>query len=738
MRHLRATLAALALLVPLAAHAQTAPTYVAPQGATPATSEATPPAGLPAVTQATPSTSSKAPTPSQPATRGTSTAGTGAKKSQQKVSTQLIANTPLQGDTTSVNARLPGLTTQPKLADIGDKLNQVVITGTPTVSNGRVSIDWTTVGRSDTGQIVTLPAPLASGLRTNAQALPAKTKIIAKGNADELYEAIRTLFSQQPASAGLANANGSASKSGSASTPTASGQQNTSGDVKALQSKAAESSTSDDEETTVSVETTTEGCELRIDLSQGYVIQQESTITIVNGEQDRGPCEDGATRYPIKKTGLGCTDEVRDTEAQGMTRIYYINGQGEEMHVQDCNLDNELIYPIVDENGSCPMFTDADARRVFDQAERVYRNNMNVRIVVADCAPTGDGYALETTAEGCSFRDDFTAGQSIQQIRDFYVKNGTMFYTGACYDADQTYAHQYEECSMEVDIPAGMAYTARRVYIDGPTGKQYRSECAPYGSGSAILATTDGCQSIHYDYPASESSRGAERLYYMAGGMRQYVTQCQESTAVYNWSYETTGYQNNDEARTSTEILAANITLPDVGVVQVSAPTVREASAIIPYVYEATQTLPNGEPKTYIGCNAYIPTDEMHVYRRADSTTYTYKVGPGTPSGPVDECTRLEETEIKFSHACTGTVATCDPKLAGPLGNTYSGNESCGIASKTTGKNWNVQNKRVVTTYPAGAGGGTTTSDWAFYSYLYHSDWSNTKYYSGNQGTCKD
>jgi hypothetical protein len=758
MKTVRITLAApflaahLALLVPLGAYAQTAPTYVAPTyvaptGTTPATDPTTPVTlGTPGSFGTTAPTDSKAapkagtlatnPSPS----RGTSAATTADKKSQQKITTSLIEPTSLQ-DPATINARLPGLTTQPKLADIGDKLNQVMISGTPTVKNGRVTIDWTTVSRSDTGQTVNLPAPLASALRTKAQSLPAKTKIAAKGDADELYEAIRTLFAAQPASAGLTNAAGKSSgQQGGGSTPTAGGQQTTNGDVKALASKATDTSSSSNEETSVSVDTTTEGCSIRIDIPQGVVIQQEAVITTVNGKVERGACEDGSLRWPIRKTGLGCTDQIRDTEAQGLTRQYYINDKGEELPVQECALDNELIYPIVEEIGSCPMYTDESTRRVFDQAERVYRNNMNVRSIVTDCAPTGDGYALETTPEGCQFRDDFTAGSSVQQIRDFYVKNGTMFYTGSCYDGQQTYAHQFEECSVAIDVPGGMVYNAHRIFINGPSGKAYRSECTPYGAGSAITATTDGCQSVHYDYPPLQQSRGSERLYYMAGATRTYLTQCQESTAVYNWDLVVAGYQHNDEAKTSTEILAANINIPGVGVVQVSAPAVRDVSAIIPYMFEETKDIANGEPKTYASCNAYVPTDKVQVYRRADQTTYTVKVGAGAPQGPVDECTRSDESRTTFSHACAGTSPDCNPKLAGPKGNTTSGDPSCasGAVSPSTGFNWSKVETRTTTTMPAGAGGESIVGNWALKNYLQLSMWMHYSYPPSGQGSCKD
>ena len=116
MTTFRAALMLVALIWPIGSFAQTAPTYVAPVGTTPSTSQTSP-----TKADATPpSAPAKAATPTQPTTRGTSTATT-TNKAQQKVSTQLIEPTSLTGDASAINARLPGLKTQPKLADIGDK-----------------------------------------------------------------------------------------------------------------------------------------------------------------------------------------------------------------------------------------------------------------------------------------------------------------------------------------------------------------------------------------------------------------------------------------------------------------------------------------------------------------------------------------------------------------------------------------------------------------------------------------
>jgi hypothetical protein len=213
----------------------------------------------------------------------------------------------------------------------------------------------------------------------------------------------------------------------------------------------------------------------------------------------------------------------------------------------------------------------------------------------------------------------------------------------------------------------------------------------------------------------------------MDAGAPVYLTQCQENTTVYKWTFVRTAWQNDDTALTSTELLAAHITLP-AGDTEVSPAKVRPESAIQPYVSQGTQDVANGQAKTYQGCNAYTPTTRSQVYQRADSTTYTIAIGPGAPQGPVDECTRTVESQDIFHHACLSSTSDC----GSPIGQFVSFASTNGFTvtynahictdgaippNNSSGTNWNAHQTRTTTKLPAGAGGTTTTGPWVTTGY---------------------
>lgn len=738
---MRRLILAAALTLPFAAWAETVPTYQAPPGLTAGSSAtgATPTTGSSTAMPATPAQPAAKPaTPAAPAG-----AGSGAAKvkqtTQQKVVTSVIQEEPI-ADNPAIEARLPGLKSQPSLADIGDKLDYVVISGVPAATQAggtkRVGIEWTIVTRTDTGQTITLPTPLSSALRVKGDTLPAKSKVTARGDADELYKTIRLLFENSGPGLQTAAATGGAAKNDAkgGSTPTTNGQQSSQGDVSTKQLKQTEMEDDEEKDSYTEYGSTTESCKIRIDLGQMAAVQQEAPTETTDGKTEVGACSDGSTRYPILKTQIGCDDVLGESEAQGQSRLYYVGSDGKPIEVEACAPDAELVYPIVEEAGTCTTYVDASAGRVFDQAERVYRNNKSVRIVVEACRPTGEGYPIAQTAEGCELKDDFTKAVTTRQIRDYYEKGGVQYFVSACHDSEESYPHQEEACQVEVDLENRVAYEASRIFIDTPTGKQYRSLCSPKGNGIGLVATTGGCELIHYDYPSAMQSRGAERLYYnTSDGQTIFVTNCQENTTVYPWQFERTGYQHNDEAKTSTELLKASITLASQ-TVEVAAAAVWSNSALIPYTLDSVQDVPNAQAKTYMGCDAYAPTTKTETYKRADATTYTLGVGPGTPSGPVDECTRTTETQTLASHSCRGGGPNCAAQFTSPAGmmkigafqKSESGSHCAAERNTTSGTAWSQRQTRTVTQYPAGAGGGTTTTAWALDSYVQAGSWTYT------------
>ena len=110
--------------------------------------------------------------------------------------------------------------------------------------------------------------------------------------------------------------------------------------------------------------------------------------------------------------------------------------------------------------------------------------------------------------------------------------------------------------------------------------------------------------------------------------------------------------------------------MPPIGGVDVSPAQAREGAAQIPYTFARTTTVPKADQKYWEGCNAYTPTEVTDYYKRPDGTEAAFVKGPGTPVGPVDECTRITETRTIYVHTNGSGAPQVMEGLRGPgIGN---------------------------------------------------------------------
>jgi hypothetical protein len=185
-----------------------------------------------------------------------------------------------------------------------------------------------------------------------------------------------------------------------------------------------------------------------------------------------------------------------------------------------------------------------------------------------------------------------------------------------------------------------------RIQITVNSLSQYITDCTPDTSTLAVQVTTDGCTDpanwLH-DISAGVSY-GQERFYFLDGGQRKYINNCQNSTTTYQQHIEITGWQNHD-AQLFAYALTTIYIDTDAGRYNIKTSEVLAGATQMPYQLVNTVDKPNGT-STYDGCNAYRATDKVEVYTRPDDTEYDKKIGDGTTVGPVNACvTTLVNTQ---------------------------------------------------------------------------------------------
>lgn len=587
-----------------------------------------------------------------------------------------------------------------------------------------------------------LDKPLLSSFVLRATSVPSGTEVKATGDLDGVVAAARRLFDVPVEEARKAENDKKEPKQRTA--PVGGG--GSSNDMAAqYQPLPPPPAKAEAPELPTATGITTEGCTPRIDEAQGVVIVQSRVATSTGGVVTaEGACSDSEVRYIIQKSYASCSDrvDVAGPKAYAQLRKYWTDDQGRTSFLGDCVDDADNTFELTEDMATCTYDVDLAAMQAFKRAELVYIDRQNQRVLVEACRRTAAaGLPVTRTADGCTFRHDFQAHVSYQQKKLVYTNaGGSVVPVAECSDdTTDTYAHNdvRNVCADLVDQPAGKAFPQRRWQILPPAGPLWISECEPIADESTdLVATVDGCETVFYHNLSAGQSFGANRYYYSwDGGLaRTYVNSCQQSTVAYQHKSEIQGYEYRDPEKFGLPKTAIYLTAP-IGRVDVSAAQVREGAPQIPYTFARTTTVPKAEQKYWEGCNAYTPTEVTDYYKRPDATEAGYVKGPGAPTGPVDECTRVTEAQTVYVYT-TGSGA---PQRFTLFVNTYNSARSWplpGPGNAVIGTQYNTcsggasmspqsalfqhmsQNQsRVRTTYPNG--GGTTYSAWTATSAAY-------------------
>lgn len=421
-----------------------------------------------------------------------------------------------------------------------------------------------------------------------------------------------------------------------------------------------------------SVQVSTDGCPIRIDVAQLKAIQQNKTITSKGGavESESG-CSDSSQTFPLQKSYSVCTDKVDldNRTATAQYKLFYIDAGGATQEISDCTPDADKVFAIVEKFDACTVALDYDQKTATPRSALIYANDSNTEVQVRGCdaSETKSAVPLVATTDSCSIRHDFTAGKSYQQGTYTYTLDGVTYQAGGCTDNGTVYPQSkiYTDssgayvCNPVVDQNAKTVALQSRIQITVNSLSQFITDCTPDTSTLAVQVTTDGCNDpanwLH-DISAGVSY-GQERYFFVDGGQRKYITSCQNSTTTYMQHVEITGWQNHDAQLFSYALTTVYIDT-DSGRYNIKTSEVLPGETQMPYQLVKTVDQPNGA-SSYNGCNAYRETDKVEVYSRPDETEYDKKIGTGATVGPVDVCVKtLTDTRRVNSGMYWGVIAS--------------------------------------------------------------------------------
>ena len=394
----------------------------------------------------------------------------------------------------------------------------------------------------------------------------------------------------------------------------------------------------------MTVKTTTEGCDVKIDTAQGVAIVQSKLQTFEDGVlKDGGVCSDSGTRYQLKKSYKICDDkegiDLKTLKVTSQYQIYYLDGATKKINVGVCVPDSEKIFDIVEKHNSCPISLDYEAKKAIVQSSLIYINDNNAEIEVRSCqaSTNKEPVALTKTTNGCNIRHDFDANKSYQQKTWIYQLKGQTYQAGTCMDDEPIFSHKiaYKDnanvnlCNPIINMATKKVTLQSKKYINVASTIKYITECTPNKSSISIASTTDTCGDMAnwtHDL-ASAQSFGQERFYYMDGGSREYVGNCQNSEITYKHQVETAGYQFFDSKLYSLAKTTTYINTP-FGRHDIKTGEIKAGTLQVSYIYQSTSKMPTGN-KTYTSgsCDATIEMADTKIWLRPDATNYNQAIG---------------------------------------------------------------------------------------------------------------
>jgi len=392
------------------------------------------------------------------------------------------------------------------------------------------------------------------------------------------------------------------------------------------------------------VETVYEGCKVREDLTQMVAVRQGRKMYYENGDLvDEGECEDTDIRFPIEKGYAACNDlvDLENKKATAQFKHFYVNIDGENIPIGECQPDEEKTYDIVEKHDSCTTFMDYDKKEAVFQSKLVYMNQNSQEQQVRACEASEEKPAvpLTLTTQGCTIRHDFAAGKSLRQSVYTYQDNNVTYQAGDCLDDGTEYAHTVvykDDVGQYFCAPINNGSTItlqsrKKINVDGLS--TFISECTPDTTTQIIKSTMDGCTNPAnwtHDIAAGQSY-GQERFYFEDKGKRVYLGACQDSAATYTHQVETVDWEDHDDQLYAYPKTTVYINTPFTGRYNIKTGEVLLGAQQMPYEFDRFDIAAGGNP-TYEGCNKVQPYNNVKVWLRPNKTVYFEILGESEPA----------------------------------------------------------------------------------------------------------
>ncbi|MEP3246722.1 MAG: hypothetical protein ABJN40_23035 [Sneathiella sp.] len=447
---------------------------------------------------------------------------------------------------------------------------------------------------------------------------------------------------------------------------------------------------------TVTVETTTSGCSVRVDYPQLVAVQQSKTVYYEDGIQtSEDECSDSEVRYPLQRSYEVCSDTV---DLQGMTANaqytwYYVDQGQARQDVSDCEADPEKIFPIT-EKQSCSVSLDFENKQAVIQTALIYNNVNGLETKVRDCEASLSIPPLPLTqnTDTCALKHNFAGGYSEEMGTWTYEYEGVIYQATLCTNTEVTFTHNKvyktaggtDLCSVSVNMESREAVPMYRLQIEREGQAEFISECTPDEAGAFnITATTDGCSDPSiWDHDLAGGISYAKERFYYDNPSRIYVTECLRSETTYSHNVSTTGWQNHDDTKSSYPLSTVTLNIDEVPY-EVASSQVLPGASLSPYIYQSTHE--DIISNSYAGCDVIRNTAEVEEYKRPDGTDYSEVIGEGTPIGPLDVCDP-EVTTITWNK-----LEEFDPYLA----STYLTRTTCSQTDQGGGTSYYPCDKKV-------------------------------------------
>lgn len=292
----------------------------------------------------------------------------------------------------------------------------------------------------------------------------------------------------------------------------------------------------------ISVDVTTEGCDIRVDLGQLVAIQQTRVVTKEGDQTTSTSCEDGNDRYRLQRSYAVCPDDVRMDRRQAVAQyqLFYVDGGGTRHEAAACQPDPDKTYAIVEDLDACPVYIDQAAAQAVPQATLVYVDDTNATIEVRGCAPseTAAPIPLERVYDHCPDVVDVPRRVATAQYELYFADaDGGRTLASPCQpDPGRTFpiVEETQTCTLSLDYDAMQAVPqATLSYTNGKGENVEVRACGPSVETPPVplVPTIEGCTIRHAFAEGLSHQQG--RLRYTLDGTTYDVGDCADNGTTY-------------------------------------------------------------------------------------------------------------------------------------------------------------------------------------------------------------